>query len=322
MNVDFGIIGIGRHGSRYVHHLQNDVFNARLTAAMRGTVKAERGPLKDHPDVNLYTDLDSFLGSGIDCVIVATPTDSHFHLAAATLKRDLHVLLEKPMCGTIEQCRDLMKIAESSNGTLTIAQTLRYYPVFRRLRERLTSKKNLKWFEMVQSLEPPRTSWLSEGRAMGGCVLNTGVHVFDTISYVLGEISSVSCKTQSIMNPFWEDLAYGDINLSDGIEGSFKISRITNSRSRYLRVDMDEGFLWADSLNDTLYEMKDGELHKEEVTGEKMTLIPLLEDMVEVVNRAIDPPVSGLQGMRAVETAMACYSSSDMNGNVVRLKSE
>ena len=168
--------------------------------------------------------------------------------------------------------------------------------------------------------EPPRTKWLLKDRAMGGCVLNTGVHVFDTVKWILSDIVSIGCRTERINNPIWEDLAYGNMTLKNGIEGSFRISRNTGTRSRYFRVDLREGFLWADSITSEFFHVEDGKMIKETIDGETRTLIPLLRDMVRVVNGEMTPPITAAEGVKAVSAALACYESHSAN-NEIRLKS-
>lgn len=316
-----GVAGAGRHGSRYIDHILNDIEGIELSAIARydpdrGLERRWKGK-----DITLFHDIDDIISSGIDLLIIATPTDTHHSIARKALENNIHVLLEKPMCGNSSLCRELMKIERSSAGTLTVAQTLRFSPSVLEMERILEKEGPIRWFEMVNALEQPKTNWLMEERAMGGCVLNTGVHVFDLINHLLGPIISASCWTERIFNPVWEDYAYGNLTISDGIEGSFRISRNTNLRTRYIRVDLQEGFIWADTVSDMIYTVKDGKMKKRKIKGERFTLIPLLNRMVDVVKGNSEPPVNSKDGLKAVEVAEACYSSVKEDREI-RLKSE
>ena len=301
-----GLVGLGRHGTRYANHLINDVFGLDLTGVIRDDIS--KGIPSELEGIELFKDMTDLM-KGSDIIIIATPTDSHFNIASKALEMGKHVLLEKPMAGTVDECKKLVETEKITEGSLSIAQTLRYSPVLMKLKDELKSVGPVRWFEMVQSLEPPKTPWLLEDRAMGGCVLNTGVHVFDTVSHILGDINSVSCTLDRYHNPIWEDYAYGDLMIRSGVEGAFKISRNGNFRSCYLRVDLEEGFLWADPLTSTFYQMDDGIRKKEIVKGQTNTLIPLLEDLRDTAIGKIEPKISGLDGMKAVNVAISCYIS-------------
>lgn len=312
--VRVGLAGIGRHGIRYARHIRNDMNDMELSFISRASSRDLPEELKG---VEISSDI---FKEDLDLLIIATPTDTHHDLISKGLKRDMNILVEKPVVGNREQCLSLLNEEKESQGTLTVAQTLRYTPVLNHLKERLVDFGPIRWFEIVQSLEPPKTPWLLEERAMGGCVLNTGVHVFDTVNWLISEILYASCMTDRILNPVWEDHAYGNLTLRGGIEGCFRISRNTNRRSRFIRVDLKEGFLWADSLTSEFYHVDDGVMKKELISGETMTLIALLQDMVKVVNGEMGPPITALDGIKAVSAALACYDSHGVN-NEIRLKS-
>ena len=61
-------------------------------------------------------------------------------------------------------------------------------------------------------------------------------------------------------------------------------------------------------------------MKKEIIDGETRTLIPLLRDMMKVVNGEMEPPISSMDGIKAVSAALACYESDKAN-NEIRLKS-
>ncbi len=307
--IKVGVAGAGRHGSRYIDHILNDIPEMELTGVTRSDPSLGLEKRWLEKNVGSFGDLDGLLTEGIDLLIIATPTDTHHELALKGLEKGVHVLLEKPMCGNSDQCRDLVKAEKGSDGSLTIAQTLRYSPTIIELKEILKDKGPLRWFEAVSALEPPKTPWLMEERAMGGCILNTGVHVFDLVEHLMGKVVSTSCWTERILNPVWEDYAYGNLKLSDGLEGAFRISRNTNQRTRYLRVDLEEGFIWVDTLTDTIYNVNNGKMKKRRVKREKNTIIPLLGDMVRVARGNMDPPIPSIDGLRAVTIAEVCYSS-------------
>ncbi|MFN8017242.1 MAG: Gfo/Idh/MocA family oxidoreductase [Acidimicrobiales bacterium] len=65
-----------------------------------------------------------------DAVLVATPDDQHLAPALAALRSGHHVLLEKPMAQSLDECRQLVEAAEAAGVELHVCHVLRYTPFF------------------------------------------------------------------------------------------------------------------------------------------------------------------------------------------------
>ena len=76
-----------------------------------------------------YEEYDELLSSGtIDAVYLATPNFDHVDLSVRTLKAGIHLLLEKPMAVSVEQCQEIIKASEVSGAKLMIAYRLHHEP--------------------------------------------------------------------------------------------------------------------------------------------------------------------------------------------------
>ncbi len=76
-----------------------------------------------------YEEYDDLLASGtIDAVYLATPNFDHVDLAVRTLDAGLHLLLEKPMAVSIEECERIIAAAERSGAKLMLAYRLHHEP--------------------------------------------------------------------------------------------------------------------------------------------------------------------------------------------------
>ena len=166
---------------------------------------------------------------------------------------------------------------------------------------------------MVQYLEPPKTPWLLDRElAQGGCLLNTGVHVFDSFRYIFNaSIKRVECNVERSLNPTWEDFAYGSVVLSGGIEGSFKIARDSNYRARTMRIDYQGGLLYGDSLEVKLARIDDGVEQNIDIGGKVNTIVPLMKDFIRCIREDAETPITSLDGLEAVKVARACYRSAE-----------
>jgi predicted dehydrogenase len=317
--LQFGIIGMGRHGARYINHIISDIEGIELVSVCRRDRNLSDEFLKMNPDVQFFSDYRELVKGDLDAVGIATPTALHKEMAIASMEAGLDVILEKPMAGDVEACERIMKVEKETGRKLMIAQTLRYCPVWKKMKELVKDLPFPEWFEMVQYLEPPKTSWLLDKEmAQGGCLLNTGVHVFDSFRFIFdAPIKRVECTIERSLNPVWEDFAYGNIFLSGGIEGSFKIARDSKYRARTMRIDYEGGLLYGDSLDAKLTRMDDGEEKNIDV-GEKVnTIIPLLKDFSKCLKNNKDPPITSEDGLEAVRVARACYKSAERGEEVI-----
>ena len=130
-----GVVGIGQRGADYLRLLKThpgadlcalcDVSRERLS---------EFAEELDCGNVPQYSVLDEFLEKGNpDAVLITTPDFTHAECAAACLEAGKHVLLEKPMAPTADECRKILRAAEKSGKILQVGFEMRCHPLFRQV---------------------------------------------------------------------------------------------------------------------------------------------------------------------------------------------
>jgi len=80
-------------------------------------------------DIRRYNSLDELVDA-VDMVDIVTPTISHFECASKSLKKFRHVFLEKPIVTTLDEARELIKIAEEANVKVQVGHVERFNPAF------------------------------------------------------------------------------------------------------------------------------------------------------------------------------------------------
>ncbi len=88
-----------------------------------------------------YDEYDGMLASGeVDAVYLATPNFDHVEYAVKTLEAGIHLLLEKPMAVSVEECERMIAAAKKSGAKLMIAYRLHHEPgtlaAIRKVRDR------------------------------------------------------------------------------------------------------------------------------------------------------------------------------------------
>ena len=129
--VNVGIIGCGWIGD--LKHIPNYAKNPRanlvaicdIDPARLEFIKTRHGLQA----VKTYTDYRELLANPeIDMVVVSTPNGSHSEIAVAALEARKHVLCEKPMAVTAEDCRKMLDAARKADRKLTVGYQWRYRP--------------------------------------------------------------------------------------------------------------------------------------------------------------------------------------------------
>jgi predicted dehydrogenase/nucleoside-diphosphate-sugar epimerase len=126
-----GIIGAGYVSA---HHLRALKFlpSVQVVGVADLDLDKAKAVAKRFDLPNAYGSVEELLASGVDVVHVLTPPVSHAALSIQALHAGVHVLVEKPMAETPEQCEQMMAAASSSGRTLGVVHSGRMDPIVQR----------------------------------------------------------------------------------------------------------------------------------------------------------------------------------------------
>ena len=131
----------------------------------------------------------------VDAVLVALPHDLHYECGMFFASRGKHVMMEKPLCNTEEECINLIEKCEEMNVTLMCAYPVRYWAGIRKLKEEFDSGKYgvpmqmSIWTEQLTGADIElggNQSWELTGRLGGGQLFSHGCHYIDLLLWFLG----------------------------------------------------------------------------------------------------------------------------------------
>jgi predicted dehydrogenase len=89
-----------------------------------------------YPGVDVCQSFDEVLSrSDVDAVAIATPTRLHYSMALKALESGRHVLVEKPLTTSVQECESLLETAEDRSLILMVGHTFLYFPTVRKIRE-------------------------------------------------------------------------------------------------------------------------------------------------------------------------------------------
>lgn len=193
--------------------------------------------LQMSPDSKTFTDANEMLAEDeIDLVVISTPPNSHYKWAKQALQLGLHVVLEKPMALTTEECDELMQLAQANGAILVVYQNRRYDLDFLTIKQQIEADQIGEIFHyesFVGGYSKPCSFWHSDAAVSGGAIFDWGSHFIDQImSLVPSGVDFVSGLNQKRV---WDHVTNADhaqvnINFKDGVQAVFINSDIAAAR--------------------------------------------------------------------------------------------
>jgi predicted dehydrogenase len=255
------------------------------------------------------TDFRDLFGR-VDCASVAVPTASHAEVGMALLEAGIDVLVEKPLGSNLEEARALVEAAERRGRVLQVGHLERFNPAIRTLRGLLTHPR----FIECHRLAP----FVDRGTDVD-VVLDLMIHDLDVIlSIVPAEVVAIEAVGVPVLTSR-TDIANARLRFSNGAIANVTASRVSLKRERKLRIFQPDAYLSLD------YGAKQMRLVRRTLSsgglpGIEAEEIPVpFEDALETEIRAFLesvrtralPPVSGREGLRAMELAEQIHERID-----------
>ncbi|NLO82594.1 MAG: Gfo/Idh/MocA family oxidoreductase [Clostridiales bacterium] len=281
----------------------------------------------DFSKYTLYTDIDEMLEKEeLDFVDIALPTYLHAEASIKALNKGIHVLCEKPMALTVEECRQMIEAAEKNNKKLMIAQCLRFWPEYEYLKECVETNRFGKVLSgyFFRGGSTPRWSyqnWLLKKEKSGGVILDQHVHDVDMINWLFGVPKAVSTIARNVIPGSGYDIVSTRYIYDDGkvitaeddwvLNGDFGFDMIYRVNFEGGNIVFEKGAIKVNP-NDGKAFVPDLPKENGYYREMKYFINALLNDTsIEVV-----PPESTMETIRIVRAEI---ESADKNGEFVEL---
>jgi predicted dehydrogenase len=308
-----GLIGVGKHGSRYAKHIVEDIPHAELVALCRRN-RQEGELLAATHGCSFYTDYHQLLADPrVDAVVVAVPPALHGEIVAEACQVGKHLLIEKPLAVNVSEARNIRDRVAASGVRCTVAHTLRFNTVVQTLKSHIPLIAPLHTIYLSQRFEPSPLAWLDrKAESGGGIILHTGVHSFDLLRFLSGhEVQEVWCQTTTVFTKETEDNFLMQCRLDDPLlKGAAAGSRSTASRSGLIEISGEKGQLLGDHAHGFAYFISGLERTPLALEPLRPTVRETLTAFVEGVQQGTTFPITVKDGLRAVAIAEACYQSA------------
>ena len=229
----FGIVGPGKVAQIHADALAR-IPGVRL-AAVAGRNEARAAAIAGPHGARVDPSLEVLIErGGVDAVIVCTPHPMHAEQAIAAATAGLHVVIEKPMALTPEDCQAMIAAADSAGVMLSIIGQRRWYAPVRRMKEAIEGGRigtpALATLEMLGWRGPEyyamdlwRGTRTGEG---GGVLVNQAIHNLDLAVWFLGPALAVDSWITNVNHPEIEveDSAVALVRFASGAVGTIVAS--------------------------------------------------------------------------------------------------
>ncbi|RQP29586.1 oxidoreductase [Burkholderia ubonensis] len=194
-----GLMGFGFAGATF--HAPVIAASGRTQVAAIATGQPDRARAA-YPDARIVADLDALLAlDDIECVVIATPNDTHFPLARQVLDAGRHVVVDKPVTLTSDEALALARLANARSRVFAPFHNRRWDGDFLTVR-RVVESGELGRITYVTShfdrFRPQvRVRWREEAARGGGLLLDLGPHLIDQALALFGLPDTVSATVKT-----------------------------------------------------------------------------------------------------------------------------
>jgi len=322
MPLGIGLIGAGRHGSRYIHHLLHDLPGVSLTALCRKRIE-EGLPSLPTTEIPVYGDYRALIADpAVEAVVVVTPPSLCLEICLEAVKAKKPILVEKPLASTSSEARTMVMAAEEAGVLLMTAQTLRFDSTILLLKERLTEIGPLRYATFTSRIETKVGAQVpSPISGQCGALLEFGVHLLDLVPFLTGEeVVAVRCELDQLPTVAPDTMAIVQAHTVSGLRCVMDIARVGAGRVARTEWVGTKGQIVADWFHQRMSGVIGHSAPFERAVQPQQTILATLHAFVRAIETNSPPPITGRDGCRAVEVADACYRSAELGGASVSVR--
>ena len=311
--IGVGVIGVGFWGRNHAR-VYKELKNARLIGVSDLDKARARKLAKEYGCRSYEKNHELLKDEEVDAVSVCTPTSTHFKTALQAIHYGKHVLVEKPLGESVIEGLEIVKEAERKRVKLSVGHIERFNPAVQKLKEIV--KKNVIG-DIILILSRRVTRW-PERIGDVGVVKDSAIHDIDVMRYLLDDdVVKVYARIGKLRHRF-EDYAEALLHFKKGGTGFIDSNWLTPKKIRNLIVTGSDATATLDYLNQHL-SIESSKGMKRIHDKWKEPLKQELNHFVEMIINDIEPCVTGLDGIKAIQVCEGIIRSG-LSGKVVHLK--
>ena len=250
-----GLVGVGQMGRNHARVIRN-LEGVDLVAVVDpgGDPNGIAGGLP------VVESVEGLMNMGLDCCVVASPTEFHLEGGLALAKAGIHTMLEKPIASSLDEADQLIVAFDRAGVVGCVGHIERFNPAIRSMRERIAQGELGELYQVSTRRQGPFAARVSDV----GVIKDLGTHDIDLTMWLVGQpITAVSARTAHRMGRQHEDLASVTSICSGGVVGSHIMNWVSPFKERVVQVTGERGSFVANTISADLTYWVDGEITSE-----------------------------------------------------------
>ena len=231
-----GVFGVGHLGK---FHLNNwkEIEGVKLVGFFDPNNENAKQVTNEY-GLKRFMDEDKLMDA-CDIIDVVVPTDHHFDVCMAAVRKGKHVFVEKPLTNTIEEAKDLVDMVKEANVKMQVGHVERFNPAYLAIKEMNLNPMFIEVHRLAQF--NPRGTEVS-------VILDLMIHDIDIIlSLVKSTVKNISASGVAVMTDT-PDIANVRIEFNNGCVANLTSSRISMKKMRKIRLFQKDAYIGIDFL--------------------------------------------------------------------------
>ena len=325
----FGIVGCGAISNMHAGAVKA-IDRADLIACTDVNKKSLEDFSKKY-DITPYNDFSDMLADEkVDVVCICTPSGLHKKFCVEAAKAGKHIVVEKPMALTTEDCDEIISACEENSVKLEVISQNRFKDAFRYVKELVDDGKlgkivsadiYMKYYRSPEYYGASnwKGTWAMDG---GGALMNQGIHGVDILLFIMGKVKSVFGYARTLARDIEvEDTASAVVEFENGALGVIQgTTSVTPGYPRKMEINGTKGSITLVEGDIAVWDIKDlekpefkttaGHSHNDPMAFNIEGHVQQITDLIDSIKNGTEPFVSHREGRRPVELITAIYESS------------
>jgi predicted dehydrogenase len=231
VTVRLGLVGLGYWGPNLARVIA-DVKGGQLAALCDADPARLDRVARRYPETKLVADYEQMLGDDVDAIVIATPADTHYELAMRALRAGKHVLVEKPLARSSDECLELIEVARAAELVLMPGHVFLYNAAVRKVRSYIESGElGEVYYAYSQRLN------LGQVRRDVNALWNFAPHDLSIIGWWFGGAPErVVARGYSYVQPGIEDVVFMTLDYPGGVGANVHLSWLDPLKVRLMTV--------------------------------------------------------------------------------------
>lgn len=181
-------LGIGKVHLKYY----KEIARVKIVGAVDINPEVRKKVEKDY-HIKCYPSIEDLLENTTpDGISICTPPHTHLYITKMCAERGIHILCEKPMASSIEDCEKMIEICRKKNVILMIGFKKRFAPAYRFLKARFGNEFGTPKTAVIKfGMGRVENGWFWNETSGGGPVVENAVHMVDLVRFFFGDVELV-----------------------------------------------------------------------------------------------------------------------------------